>query len=214
MRIINKMHIGGIVLAGGKSRRMEYYDKSLKEINKKTLIGIVYGKARKQVDLVGINSNTINKIQYFKNVEFLKDSMPGHLGPLLGILTGIEWLIKKDLNFEWLATFPVDSPFFPDDLIYKFSSNIKKEKIILAKSGGQIHPVFGMWHVDLYNDLKQNIFSGIRKIDDFTKNYKLKVVNFEIIEYDPFFNINNKNDLLKAEKINKLIKESNNEFCR
>ena len=92
------MHIGGIVIAGGKSRRMEYYDKSLKEINKKTLIGIVYGKARKQVDLVGINSNTINKIQYFKNVEFLKDSMPGHLGPLLGILTGIEWLIKKDLN--------------------------------------------------------------------------------------------------------------------
>ena len=69
-----------------------------------------------------------------------------------------------------------------------------------------------MWHLDLYESLKKSIFLGIRKIDDFTINYKMKVVNFQIIDYDPFFNINNKNDLLKAKNINKFIQENYNEF--
>ena len=33
----------------------------------------------------------------------------------------------------------------------------------------------------------------------------MKVVNFEIIDYDPFFNINNEDDLVEANKISKLI---------
>ena len=39
------------------------------------------------------------------------------------------------------------------------------------------------------------------KIDEFTKNFKTKVVNFPIIDYDPFYNINNLEDLSVAEEI-------------
>ena len=209
---LDKIQIGGVILAGGKSRRMDYSDKSLKKINKKTLLELVYRKAKKQVDVVAINSNAIANLKNLKNIEFLKDSIPGNLGPLSGVLTGLEWLKKKNCKFKWLITFPVDSPFFPDNLVRKLYSEVKQEKIVIAKSGGRLHPVFAMWHLDLYESLKKSIFSGIRKIDDFTINYKMKVVNFEIIDYDPFFNINNKNDLLKAKNINKLIQENYNEF--
>ena len=92
---LDKIQIGGVILAGGKSRRMDYSDKSLKKINKKTLLELVYRKAKKQVDAVAINSNAIANLKNLKNIEFLKDSIPGNLGPLSGVLTGLEWLKKK-----------------------------------------------------------------------------------------------------------------------
>lgn len=205
MKDIKNKKISGLILAGGLSRRMKFSDKSLKSINKNKLIELVYYRAKKQVNLIAINSNNIEKINGIENTDFLKDIIPGSLGPLVGILTGLEWINKN--NSKWLATFPVDSPFFPCDLIEKLALDIGDEKIILAQSGGRTHPVFGMWHKDLKSQLIDKIKSGVRKIDDFVKNYKFKVVNFEIIDYDPFFNINNKDDLLKAEKIYNLMEE-------
>ena len=64
-----------------------------------------------------------------------------------------------------------------------------------------------MWNIELIEPLKKALDNNIRKIDEFTKNFKFKVVNFPIIDYDPFFNINNEEDLLKAEQIYKLILE-------
>jgi molybdopterin-guanine dinucleotide biosynthesis protein A len=42
---------------------------------------------------------------------------------------------------------------------------------------------------------------GGRKIDLFSKKIKTRVVNFPFIGYDPFFNVNNLDDLKKAEGI-------------
>ena len=62
-----------------------------------------------------------------------------------------------------------------------------------------------MWSLDLIEPLRKAITNDTRKIDEFTKKIKMKVVNFPIIDYDPFFNINNENDLLIAKKIFNVI---------
>ena len=41
--------------------------------------------------------------------------------------------------------------------------------------------------------------NGMRKIDEFTRKKKTKVVKFKNFRYDPFFNINTKEDLSIAE---------------
>ena len=201
----NKKLIAGLILAGGKSRRMNFNDKTFKKINNKSLLQISLERLSPQVDLIAINSNLMSE-EEFQGKKILNDCIDGHLGPLVGILTGFKWLKEMRTEHKWLMTVPIDSPFFPLDMVDKFFSNLQAEKVIVAQSNNRVHPVFALWSIDLLEPLENSIDKEVRKIDDFTKKIKMKVVNFPIIDYDPFFNINNKDDLFKARKIHHLIK--------
>ena len=116
----DKMKIGGIILSGGKSRRMKS-DKSLKKINDRPLLEIVLEKSMKQLDYIFINSNNFENYNFKgTDIDVVKDCIKGYLGPLAGILTGMKWLKKKNNNFTHLMSFPIDSPFFPNNLVSKF----------------------------------------------------------------------------------------------
>jgi len=194
-----------MILAGGKSRRMNFNDKSLQKINKYSLIDRVIVRAKKQVDYLLINSNSDHIKNNYNEYIVIKDTIKGNLGPLAGVLSGLEWIKKKDSEINWLITFPVDSPFFPTDLVDIFLSHVNEEQIIVAESNSRIHPVFAMWNKNLIPYLKETLNNRNLKIDQFTKNFKMKVVKFPFIDYDPFFNINNQDDLIKAKKIEELI---------
>ncbi len=194
-----------MILAGGKSRRMNFNDKSLQKINKYSLIDRVIVRAKKQVDYLLINSNSDHIKNNYNEYIVIKDTIKGNLGPLAGVLSGLEWIEKKDSEINWLITFPVDSPFFPTDLVDIFLSHVNEEQIIVAESNSRIHPVFAMWNKNLIPYLKETLNNRNLKIDQFTKNFKMKVVKFPFIDYDPFFNINNQDDLIKAKKIEQLI---------
>ena len=194
-----------MILAGGKSRRMNFNDKSLQKINKYSLIDRVIVRAKKQVDYLLINSNSDHIKNNYNEYIVIKDTIKGNLGPLAGVLSGLEWIKKKDSEINWLITFPVDSPFFPTDLVDIFLSHVNEEQIIVAESNSRIHPVFAMWNKNLIPYLKETLNNRTLKIDEFTKNFKMKVVKFPFIDYDPFFNINNQDDLIKAKKIEELI---------
>ena len=194
-----------MILAGGKSRRMNFNDKSLQKIKKYSLIDRVIVRAKKQVDYLLINSNSDHIKNNYNEYIVIKDTIKGNLGPLAGVLSGLEWIKKKDSEINWLITFPVDSPFFPTDLVDIFLSHVNEEQIIVAESNSRIHPVFAMWNKNLIPYLKETLNNRNLKIDQFTKNFKMKVVKFPFIDYDPFFNINNQDDLIKAKKIEQLI---------
>lgn len=192
-----------MILAGGKSRRMNFNDKSLQKINKYSLIDRVIVRAKKQVDYLLINSNSDHIKNNYNEYIVIKDTIKGNLGPLAGVLSGLEWIEKKDSEINWLITFPVDSPFFPTDLVDIFLSHVNEEQIIVAESNSRIHPVFAMWNKNLIPYLKETLNNRNLKIDEFTKNFKMKVVKFPFIDYDPFFNINNDDDLKIARNIYK-----------
>lgn len=193
------MKIGGIILSGGKSRRMKS-DKSLKKINNIPLIDIIIEKSMKQLDYVFINSNKLENYNFRgMNIDIVKDCIKGYLGPLAGILTGMKWLKKKNNNFTHLMSFPIDSPFFPNNLVSKFLIYKDKYEIISANSENRNHPVFSLWHLKLEEELEIYIKNGVRKIDEFTIKKKTKVVKFKNFGYDPFFNINTEEDLNIAE---------------
>ena len=193
-----KKKLFGLILNGGLSRRMGS-DKSKKMVSNKTLISLVVEKARTQVDYLAINSNQKSS---GNKIEIIPDCLSGNLGPLVGILSGLKWLKKNDDSFNnWLVIFPVDSPFFPENLVQCFFENLRDEKIVMAKCKGRLHPVFSMWHTDNLKLLEKFLIGGGRKIDHFSKKIKTRVVNFPFIGYDPFFNVNNLDDLKIAEGI-------------
>ncbi len=196
---LDKMKIGGVILSGGKSRRMKS-DKSFKKINNIPLIEIVLSKSMKQLDYVFINSNNLEQYNFKgMKIDVVKDCMNGFLGPLVGVLTGMKWLRAKNSDFTHLMSFPVDSPFFPNDIVLKFGIYKNKYQIISANSSNRNHPVFSLWDLKLEEELEFSLRNGTRKIDEFTRKKKTKVVKFKNFGYDPFFNINTEEDLNTAE---------------
>ena len=204
---INKENILGLILAGGQSKRMGNINKSLAIINNKSLLEITLSLVKKQLNTVIINSNVRLNIANKYNLPIIKDSLSGFFGPLAGILAAMEYANKKKI--KWLLTVPCDAPFFPKDLTKKLLSHaIKKKKdIVIAKSGGRNHPVFGIWSTSLTKSLKTALKKKqIRKMDVWIEEHNFSVVNFVYDKIDPFFNINDQKDLKRANKIYKNVK--------
>jgi len=201
-------NILGAILAGGQSKRMGK-DKLFLELNNKKLIEHTIDKVKKYLTRVIIVTNQDNEFFSKNNLTTVKDCVGGQLGPLVGILTAMKWA-KENLNkCSWIATFPCDTPFFPESIIKSFiEESEKKESLILcASSHGRKHNIFGLWSLDLYDKLKDDLINKkVRKVQDWTEKNKIKNLEFTFKDYDPFFNINTEEDLEFAKKLSKKIK--------
>ena len=196
------------ILAGGQSKRMGK-DKLFLEFNNKKLIEHTIDKVKKYLKKVIIITNQDNEFFSKNNLTTVQDCIEGQLGPLVGILTAMKWA-KENLNkCSWIATFPCDTPFFPESIIKSFiEESEKKESLILcASSHGRKHNIFGLWSLDLYDKLKDDLINKkVRKVQDWTEKNKIKNLEFKFEDYDPFFNINTEEDLEFAKKLSRKIK--------
>ena len=205
---MSEHNILGTILAGGQSKRMGK-DKLFLEFNNKKLIEHTIDKVKKYLKKVIIVTNQDNEFFSKNNLTTVKDCIEGQLGPLVGILTAMKWAKGNSNKFSWIATFPCDTPFFPESIIKSFiEESEKKESLILcASSHGRRHNIFGLWSLDLYDKLKNDLINKkIRKVQDWTEKNKIKNLEFKFKDYDPFFNINTEEDLAVAKKISMKIK--------
>ena len=93
---------------------------------------------------------------------------------------------------------------FPENIIKIFIEESKKKEslIFCANSHGRKHNIFGLWSLDLYDKLENDLVNKkIRKVQDWTDKNKIRNLEFKFKGYDPFFNINTKEDLEFAKKL-------------
>jgi len=196
-------NILGAILAGGKSKRMGK-DKLFLELNDKMLIEHTIDKVKKYLKDMIVVTNQKNEYFLKRKLITVEDCIEGQLGPLVGILTAMKWAKENLKECSWVATFPCDTPFFPETIIKKFIEKSKKKDSLLlcASSHGRKHNIFGLWSLELYEKLKDDLIkNNIRKVQDWTEKHKITNVEFKFKEYDPFFNINTLKDLEIAKKI-------------
>ena len=205
---MSEHNILGAILAGGQSKRMGK-DKLFLELNNKKLIEHTIDKVKKYLKKIIIITNQDNEFFFKNNLTTVKDCIEGQLGPLVGILTAMKWAKENLSKCSWIATFPCDTPFFPESIIKSFIEESKKKEslILCASSHGRKHNIFGLWSLDLYDKLKNDLINKkIRKVQDWTEKNKIKNLEFKFIDYDPFFNINTEEDLAFAKKLSTKIK--------
>jgi len=196
---MSENNILGVVLAGGKSKRFGV-DKSGVKLKDKTLIEHTLDKIKSKFNTIIIVSNHEN----YNGYTTIKDCIDGQLGPLVGVLSAMKWVKKNNYDYNWIATFPCDTPFFDTTLINKFieASNLNDSLLYFAKSAEKRHNIFGLWSLKLIETLEKDIVeNNHRKVEKWANKVGVKTINISYNELDSFFNINTKENLAEAEKI-------------
>ena len=190
------------MLAGGKSKRFGE-DKNQIKLGDKTLLEHVLSKINNKFEEILIVSSHNLEIKKSENITIIPDCFDD-FGPLAGVLSSMKWIKENQKLYKWVATFPSDTPFFEISIIeeYKKRININDSSLYFIKSNNKRHNIFGLWSIDLLDvledDLKNNNF---RKVEDWADKIGVKTIDIEVNEFDPFFNINTKEDFEKAKEI-------------
>jgi molybdopterin-guanine dinucleotide biosynthesis protein A len=195
-------NILGVVLAGGRSKRFGE-DKSQVRLNNKRLIDYILSEILTEFNEVLIISN--NKIDFMASSKITKiEDDEKDLGPLGGVLTAMRWINKNKKKYQWISTFPSDTPFFKKEILSDFYENIntKNGKLFFIKSNQTRHNIFGLWSLELLDQLEKDlIIKGERKVEFWANKNGVQTVDMKFTKNDPFFNINTKEDLEQAKKI-------------
>lgn len=191
----------GVVLAGGKSQRFGE-DKSQVKLGDKILIDYILSEIIDEFNEVLIVSNNSINFKKSKKISLIED-FKKDLGPLGGVLTAMKWVKDNNKDYQWISTFPADTPFFKNQILKDFLQNInqEKDKLFFIKSNNTRHNIFGIWSIDLIDKLEEDLARGERKVEFWANSVGVKNIEMEFDNKDPFFNINTKEDLKKAIEI-------------
>jgi molybdenum cofactor guanylyltransferase len=203
------------VLAGGLSRRMfaaqdsaAAGDKGLLDLGGRSMIAHVIARVRLQTSAIVLNANGDPARFAMLGLPVAADPIEGFVGPLAGVLAGMRWTAQRHPGVTHTLTVSSDAPFVPADLAARLAAAIddKSTAIAVAASGGEMHPVIGLWPVALADDLEAALKAGVRKVLAWTDQHGTVPVEFPFIraadrDIDPFFNANTPDELADARRL-------------
>tara|TARA_Y100000590_G_scaffold370249_1_gene431965 strand:+ start:177 stop:800 length:624 start_codon:yes stop_codon:yes gene_type:complete len=199
---MNENIILPVILAGGKSNRFGK-DKSIVKLGNRTLLEHTIVKLEKEFSEILIVSNNSKLSIKKNNINIIKDCIDGQLGPLVGVLSSMKWVINNNKNYKWVATFPCDTPFFDIRIIKEFkkNSNLTKDLLYFVNSNKQRHNIFGLWSVKLCQTLEKDIkLKNFRKVEEWADKIGVKTIDITHEKFDKFLNINTQEEYKIAEK--------------
>lgn len=199
--------IPGVLLAGGLARRMGGGDKPMREIGGRSILERVIARLKPQCDGLVLNANGDPARFARFGLPVIADTVENFPGPLAGILATLDWVATERPAVSHVLSAAADCPFLPRDLVSRLYQALLGEnaQLAVAASGGQSHPVIGLWSVGLRDELRHAlVVEDIRKIDRWTARYKLATVSWPAEPLDPFFNANTMDDIAAAERLAEL----------
>lgn len=193
----------GVILAGGLARRMGGGDKGMRLLGGRPLLEHVLARLLPQVERVVLSSNGDPARFAQWHLTVVPDGVPEPRGPLAGVLAGMLWTSKNCRGVAEIVTVPTDSPFIPHDLVSKLKDARERAgaAIAVAASGGRRHPVVALWPVRLAPQLAQALASGEQRVGGWVLAQEAATVEWPIVQYDPFLNINRPEELAEAERL-------------
>jgi molybdopterin-guanine dinucleotide biosynthesis protein A len=197
----------GVLLAGGLARRMGGGDKPMRSIAGRTILARVIARLSPQCDGLILNANGDPARFAAFGLPVIPDTVENFPGPLAGILAALDWTAANRPDVGWVLSAAADCPFLPRDLVARLhrARIAQNAQLAVAASGGQSHPVIGLWSVRLREELRHAlVMEDIRKIDRWTARYQLATVTWPTTPLDPFFNANTMDDIAEAERLAEL----------
>ncbi|WP_310737672.1 molybdenum cofactor guanylyltransferase MobA [Mitsuaria sp. WAJ17] len=160
--------ITGLILAGGEGRRMGGQDKGLLLLHGRPLAAHALERLAPQVGQVLMSANRHAGAYAALGVPVLEDCLPGFLGPLAGLLTGLQ-----ACGTDWLLSVPCDSPALVPDLAARLATALgqaPEARVALVegpdeeRGGWRLHPALALMHRSLAAPLAQALAAGERRL--------------------------------------------------
>jgi len=195
--------MAGVILAGGRSRRMGGTAKALEMLAGTPLIGHVIERVRPQVDSLVLSvERPMSSLAEF-GLPQVPDPSPGHLGPLSGLLSALRHYSDR---YSWVLLAPCDAPFLPE----KLATNLLRCALDSSLPGAvvsyrnEFQPTFSVWHRCLLADLERAVGSeGVGGFKQFLRTVQLAECAWPTTPRpdlpSPFFNVNDRTALEEAE---------------
>ena len=187
--------ITGVVLAGGMGRRMGGVDKGLQTLRGRPMAAWVVERLQPQVGPLIINANqNLDRYAEF-GCPVVPDQIPDFAGPLAGLHAAL-----SAARTPLVVTASCDSPFLPEDLVFRLFSALTAAgaELAVARTFDQPHPVFCLCRREVLPHLTDFLESGGRKIDRWYATLKIVEVAFDEVA-DAFENINTRDELSRFE---------------
>lgn len=182
-----RQEITGVVLAGGRARRMGGEDKGLVQVNGEPMVVHALRGLAPQVGALLINANR-NREEYaaLGACDVVADADGDYAGPLAGMASAMEHAATR-----YILTVPCDSPLLAPDLGERLFAALVAEdaEISVAHDGERLQPVFALLDCALRASIVDYLASGGRKIDTWYAQRRLAHGNLEDCP-DMFLNIN------------------------
>ena len=183
---ISREQVTGVVLAGGRGRRMGGTDKGLVELAGRPLIEHVLDGLRPQVGPILINANR-NQAQYGRYGHAVaSDELADYQGPLAGFAAAM-----AVADTSWILTVPCDGPKVPAELRSRLAQALLREdaELAVAHDGERLQPVYALLPVSLAGSLAGFLVAGERKIDRWYSQHRMAIGDFSDCR-DAFRNVN------------------------
>ena len=200
----------GVVLAGGEGRRMGPGAlKPLRLLAGRPMVAHVVERLRPQVmDLVIVANDPapefrglgVQVIADPPDVQEMAQREGRRLGPLAGIIAGMDWARENHPHSGWILTAPADVPFLPLDLTVRLCGlmHVPEPDVLMVRHGKRREHTLAIWSVKLADDLRRAILEeGMRRVETFAQRYA-----FEELVWPgnaaPFLNVNTPVELSEA----------------
>ena len=194
------MKIAGLILVGGSGTRMGA-EKALVQFRAGTLLDAVVARASAQVGCLALSLRA-EKIETYRachpSMTLLPDIPGKGAGPLAGLLAGLEW-IHLERHYDWLATFPCDTPFLPLNLVEKLARAAVPGRPVVASADGRVHNLCAIWPASSLSVASAAIESGAWR-SMHQALHALHAIHQLFDDGRAFFNINTPEDLAEAER--------------
>ena len=189
-----------IILAGGKSSRIgSDQNKAILKLNGKRLIDIVISKLK---HIVGDNIIIVGPPERYPSYKKVVPDLFNQKGLLVGLYSGL----KASASRHNLVV-GCDMPFLKVELLQYMGDKIDSNDIIIPRyAKSYLEPLCAIYSKDCLEVMRRNIEAGILSIRRIFPYLKVKYIEEkEIKRVDPkfnsFFNINFKEDFIRAEEL-------------
>jgi len=191
--MIDKKHITGIILAGGKSSRIGS-DKGFLLLSSKTFIQYIIEAMQPLVNEIIIVSN--NKDYDIYNLKRVNDIIE-NAGPLAGVYSGLHHSNTKNN-----LVLSCDVPLINTETLKELTDNIEENVgVIQLESFGKTMPLIAVYKKHCENNFLELLQQGERRLRFAVKQFKVKtiILNKELEKFTTNINtINNLNEITNA----------------
>jgi molybdopterin-guanine dinucleotide biosynthesis protein A len=182
--------ISGVILAGGRGRRLGGYDKGLVMVQGRPLIEHVIAALAPHVSEIVINANRNIALYERYGYPVIADVLPDYPGPLAGMLTGLHH-VRGDI-----VVVPCDALSLPPDLVIRLWQALIQGKadVSVAHDGVRLQPLYAVLKQQLTASLAWYLRQGKYKVKDWMREQRLAIADFSDAPQG-FRNLNTEEDL-------------------